>query len=152
MLLLLSFKITVNVTDSMPKGIYILSKPHNLQNNDMVLICPDKRYMFKLARERKYFPSFGRCLDSSPLLKYIVASNGDMVEVSSSVFINGIWYGNVHNIDSKKRLLNPVKLSKKLEDHEYFVMNFHEQSFDSRYFGIIKYDLIIAKAKELWIW
>ena len=101
----------------------------------------------KYIRERKYVPD-----NVNTLLKHVVAVEGDKVETKNkTLYINDqeFWLGKIREKDSKGLPL-PIMKSKTLERDEYFVFGTHPTSFDSRYYGVIKRELILKKAELVW--
>jgi signal peptidase I len=115
------FGLTVNLTNSMPLGIYQFSHENNtIAKNDLVVF---------------HIP-----LKSEQLLKKVVAVENDHITVTQDgVFLNGAFVANskIFHFDSKGHPLTPKLLDKTLAKGEIFAMGEHIQSYDSRYFGTV---------------
>lgn len=138
----------INISASLPMGIYKLYeiKDKKIDKGDIVMfLFPEEAE--KYIRERKYLPD-----NVNTLLKRVVAVEGDKVEAKNkTLYINDqeFWLGKIREKDSKGLPL-PIMKSKTLEKDEYFVFGTHPTSFDSRYYGVIKRELILKKAELVW--
>lgn len=138
----------INISASLPMGIYKLyeTKDKKIDKGDIVMfLFPEEAE--KYIRERKYLPG-----NVNTLLKHVIAVEGDKVEAKNkTLYINDqeFWLGKIREKDSKGLPL-PIMKSKTLEKDEYFVFGTHPTSFDSRYYGVIKRELILKKAELIW--
>lgn len=168
----------INTSTSLPYGLYkatyfsqtnyhsIFSLNLNnqssiLQNlefkaNDLILICLDEP-IASYALERQYI-GCGKCpQNTAPLGKYIVALEQDLVTFKpENIEVNGkpISHTKVFLKDSAGRelLKNPLfNQTYRLNHDEFVVANQKLDSFDSRYFGVIKKHNIVAKLQPIWI-
>ncbi|RAX56453.1 hypothetical protein CCZ01_09455 [Helicobacter monodelphidis] len=148
--------IIINFTDSMPKGIYKLQKENSYNKGDIIVFCPDEREPFRIARERLYFGDYGRCKESIPLIKRIIATQGDTITLKQEgVILNQhlLPHTQTKEKDSQGRELKQASFNNfKLGQNDFFVLNDHSNSFDSRYFGVIHKEMIVAKAKLIIGW
>ncbi|EAI7269740.1 signal peptidase I [Campylobacter lari] len=124
------FKIHFNTTFSMPLGIYKEVENNIITKNDIVIL--------KVPKKKEI------------LLKKVIATKGDFVEVNASgIFINKIFIPNsaIFKVDSNNNPLefNPIKYT--LKDNEIFVKGEHIKSYDSRYFGVV--NIINNKVKKV---
>lgn len=130
----------VNITESLPQGLYwICEKPAS--KNDLVVFTPPASPAFTEAVQRRYIHKSPMRFGPSNLLKRIAAVAGDTVTVTGSgVFVNGIQLENSVPLthDPQGRKLSPCYLnSYTLTDGEVFLFSdHHPYSFDSRYFGV----------------
>lgn len=139
-----------NMTNSMPKGIYLLKGKKNYQKGDIVLICPDlKNYVLNQGLERGYIDlnSSKECT-TDKLIKIILAKENDLITINK----NGMYLNDklinlsVKKYDKKGRKMNIFYVTNYvLKKGEYFVYTPQEFSFDSRYFGLINEKDIIQK-------
>ncbi|MCV3371727.1 S26 family signal peptidase [Campylobacter lari] len=114
------FKIHFNTTFSMPLGIYKEVKNNMIAKNDIVI--------FTIPQKKEI------------LLKKVIATKGDFVEVNASgVFINKIFIPNstIFKVDSNNNPLEFSPIKHILKDNEIFVKGVHVKSYDSRYFGVV---------------
>lgn len=152
----LSFNILslkVNTTTSLPYGIYKLNKDKiTIQKKDLVLFCLNKSNSHKYGR-RGYL-GYGHCnLSLSPIGKQIVATPGDDISVSSKgIIVNNNYLPNTQKAyaDVFGNHLTGANIRKILDKDEYLVASFKENSFDSRYFGIVRKKEIIGKLKAIY--
>jgi len=92
-----------------------------------------------------------------PLLKPIAAIAGDIVEVTPpAVMVNGepMAHSQTHDHDRMGRELPHVPWGRYvLGAGELWVMStYHPLSWDSRYFGPIRTETVIATVVPLWVW
>ena len=84
------------------------------------------------------------------LMKPVVAQKADRITVSSrGLFINGVFFGNVEQFDSKGLPLPLRQIDTVLSEREYFTASPYEHSFDSRYFGVIRREAIKGVARRI---
>lgn len=138
------YGIRINQTNSMPGLLWQSSKtkPSGPPVGTTVFICPPETSVFALARERKYMPFGITCPGfSTPLLKPVAATAGDVVDLTSDkkITINGYLQPNstIHETDSLSRpmpQLNTFPLV--VPAGQLFLLStYNHRSFDSRYFG-----------------
>ena len=115
------FGLTVNLTESMPLGLYQFSQGNmDIVKNDLIV--------------------FNIHQTSDQLLKKVIAVENDHIVVNQDgVFLNGALVANskIFRFDSKGHPLAPKLLDKVLVQNEIFAMGDHIQSYDSRYFGTV---------------
>lgn len=91
--------------------------------------------------------SIPRYKDGLIFIKLVAGREGDVVDIKNGlVSINGQAMGNVLN--GAQRLNKPLTswdTHYVIGHNEFFMMGSEFRSFDSRYWGVIKYDQIIAK-------
>lgn len=147
-------RITFNPSISEPQGYYFSYKANVYGNGDIVIVCLDKeRYIQILRRFRVPFVT-NSCRRHPPyLLKTIVASSGDTVDVGKKgIKINGVLQQNSKGLNNYKGInLYPLKKGRfKLQVNQFFVLGNTPHSYDSRYFGVIRQEQIMAKAYLIW--
>jgi conjugative transfer signal peptidase TraF len=127
-----------NVSESFPRGLY-WSRHIVPKTNDLVYFRPPRSSVFDIAKERDYIePSpLGTY---QPLIKKIVAEEGDMVSVTDEgVIVNGKEIPNSKPLDrdSAGRLLPRFRITeRRLVAREVFLLSdVNPRSFDGRYFG-----------------
>lgn len=136
--------ITFNFTESEPTGIYLLSKVKQYNRNDMVTISSNINSVIKLANERQY-------TTASKLLKTILGIPGDRIIIKNHiVVINNNIIGMIYSHDSQNRPLPSIIKEGIIPPDQYFLASRRrENSFDSRYFGLISKECIQKKASPL---
>ena len=140
--------IRINATPSLPLGFY---KETTDGRAPLIEFCPQEPYS-SFAAGRGY-RSIGNCSDGAgPLMKPVVASAGDLVEVSSrGIAVNGVLLPNTaaRTRDSHGRPMQPWP------NGQYRVpaglvwvaSSYNPWSFDSRYFGPIPTSIIRSRLK-----
>jgi len=142
----------VNWTSSMPLGLY-REVPACLERGALVLIClPEK--IARAGRQRRYLP-LGDCPEGvSPIVKQIVAIAGDEIELQEEFLaVKGIVVARtgLRSTDSLGRPLDHAQLGRRLvADGEVWVLGSERsRSWDSRYFGAVPVESIVASAKPV---
>jgi conjugative transfer signal peptidase TraF len=143
----------INITDSMPRGIYYLhASVRPVRRGDTVAICPPLRVV-KLGRERGYL-SPGSCPKSvAPLLKIVVATEGDIVVKSpEGISVNGklLPESQQLQVDAVGRSLvswsTPIY---KMPNRRIWLYAPSARSWDSRYWGPVPVGNVIGIAYPL---
>ena len=130
--------IRVNASSSLPIGLYIKT---SARRANLVEFCPPEPFA-AFSKGRGYRPS-GNCPDAAePLMKPVVATEGDLVEVSASgVAVNYRLLPNSSPRagDARNRPLRhwPFGKYRVAAGTVWVVSSFNQRSFDSRYFGPI---------------
>ena len=138
----------INITESMPVGIYYLCAPDDLRNGDLVAVKlpPD---LISIGLKRGYIKS-----DETILLKRLIAvPNDKIIYKNEQISVNGIskYKCIVKDIDLHERVM-PNSLKEgiyTLGNNEYFVLGNNDDSWDSRYFGSVNKENIINRAKMI---
>lgn len=127
----------VNFTPSYPLGLWrIEAMARTATTGDLVFVCPPQSPQFTIAFERGYIRR-GLCPGGfSPLIKTIVATAGQSVDIGEHVSIDGLplAYSKVRNHDAEGRALSRWPGGSVPHGHLYLHSDF-AGSFDSRYFG-----------------
>lgn len=98
----------------------------------------------ELIETRHYLPL------NEPLIKRVVGVGGDEIcRQGNDISVNGIGMGVAKSEDLFGRPLPVWQGCKMLSEEQVFVLNFHPDSFDGRYFGPVDRSLIIGRA--LWL-
>lgn len=148
----IQLNLNINITSSIPIGIYRLD-PNDISLNKgkKILFCLNGTYR-KIAKERKYLSS-GKCPSGlSPIGKQIVAEENDRVQLTSDgIIVNGVLIQATKPLikDSEGRTLIHEKYNRKLKKNEVIVASSKNESFDSRYYGIVKKEDILGIIKEV---
>jgi len=121
----------INRTESMPRGIYLKQAQTKLKSGDIIVF---------------YFDEF-----KSNLVKYVVgvASSEFCIDQEAILWLDSFPVAqlNIEKYPSKKPDQSQCQ---RLATDEILVIGEHPDSYDSRYFGPIKLERIIAKVELLW--
>ncbi len=133
----------INVSPSIPYGIYKRVDKYP-QKDDYILFCLENN-IAKLTIDRHYVTT-GNCdFESAPIGKKIVATQGDLVKISDDgIEVNGrlLTDSKPSKYDNQKRRMPEFSMNRYLDNDEFIVASAKENSYDSRYFGIVKGDQI----------
>lgn len=134
-----------NISSSVPKGIYKLENVDTIKKNQMVYIKIPYNAR-DIIWNREYLP---KGIDT--LIKYVKGIPGDTIEIlDNKLYINNIFEGNIKKVDSEGNIL-PSELPQKyvLKENEYILLGSDDNSYDSRYFGIVRKNQILKKAYKI---
>lgn len=142
----------VNFTKSMPLGVYFKSYPASYTKNDTVLVCLDDE-IARWSVDHHIIAGGLGCRQSAPLLKKIVATEGDRVTVThKGIVVNDVLVPNTAPIARKIKQWNIIDREILLKPTEYIVVaNQNNLSFDSRYFGVVTDRNITAKIRLFYL-
>lgn len=145
----------INLTESIPIGLYRITSVEPLKNT-YVIFCPDDRQFFKLAKERGYIDHGLDCGGYGYLMKIVVAVFGDIVSVTTEgVFVNQtlLPFSKPKLTDGMNRTLPKWQaLDYQLKEDEIMTMtNQSEWSFDGRYYGLVHTRQIKGMITPLWV-
>lgn len=138
----------INVTASMPRGIYWLIPSNKIRAGDFVMVCLDDS-LAQFALQRRYLHA-GDCKNGAqPLLKQVVAGTGDTVRISAtSIQINNIalTHSTTRMTDSHNRLLPSIRRGiYQLKSNQLWLYGTESsRSWDSRYFGLVKSSTVLS--------
>ncbi len=138
---IISEYIYFNPSNSEQRGYYFVYKPHTFNKGDLVLVCIRDSQSINVLHKFG-LPSIASNVCQLPfLLKTIAAKNGDKVVVSNrGITINNLLQANTHAFTKYKNIwLNPLPVGAiyKLRQDDYFLLGKGDNSYDSRYFGIV---------------
>lgn len=135
-------KLVYNGSSSSRIGFYwIDDRPIGL--GDFVLMHAPENVR-ELIETRQYLPP------NVPLIKRVVGIGGDEIcRHERNISVNGIGMGVAKSEDIFGRVLPVWQGCRTLTEEELFVLNFHPDSFDGRYFGPVNRSLIIGRATWL---
>jgi conjugative transfer signal peptidase TraF len=151
--MLLKHHVIVNLTSSMPRGIYIEKKKTFLQQGDIIALCLPKQ-LRQFALQRGYVLRGFYCPQgTTPLIKEIIACPGDHVLLSDNyIQVNHISYRiKKFDADYKRRHLT-VYPNGHYQATGYWLLGRNEHSWDSCYFGEIKSKDILCVLRPIFIW
>lgn len=135
----------INITPSVPKGIYKLKKIEEYRKGKIVYIeIPDNAK--KVIWEREYLPKH-----INYLVKYIKGIPGDLIQVKNNkLYINDEYQGSIKKYDLQGKILeSSLPKNYTLRKDEYVLLGKDDNSYDSRYFGIVKKEKILKEACEI---
>jgi conjugative transfer signal peptidase TraF len=120
-----------NASPSVPIGLYQIERRSPGRFEIAVIRLP--KWVSALADQRQYLPS------SAVLLKPMAATEGDIVcRFGRHVFVNGKLHAKALRQDKMKRPLPSWKGCLRLRTGQIVVLSKREDSFDSRYFGMVE--------------
>jgi len=128
----------VNLTPSLPKGVFILC-PGTPGKGDFVTFCLEGEFA-NLARERGYLQA-GSCPSGlRPLLKILAGLPGDAIP-------GGL---RIRTVDSQGRAMPSALPEGIIPSGMALVLAEHSGSFDGRYFGLVPLDAL-QRAKPVFV-
>ncbi len=146
-----------NISYSYPTGIYKLTHNHmDYHRGELVLFCPPHNAAMQMALERNYI-KMGLCPGGfTPVIKKIMAMEGDRVSFEDQVVhINGLEVPSamVLSEDSQGRPM-PQLVPFTLPPNQLFMMSDHRpiDSFDSRYYGAVPFHHLLGHIEPVWVW
>lgn len=128
--------IRINITESAPRGIWIMDESQKLKRGSLVAVCPPNTPIVA-ALAARYVLSPGDCIgtDVQALLKPVGAISGDFVVIREGkpVLVNG---KELPNTISKPGMPSwPTGTYQVEPGYVWLFSTYNEKSFDSRYFG-----------------
>ncbi len=145
--------IRINTSYSLPLGLYIATHDNRAR---LIEFCPEGVFSEQSAR-RGYRTAGFACPDGAvPLLKPIVATEGDQVEISpEGIAVNGALLPKTRalSVDWAGRALNPFPCGTyRVQSGTVWVAStYNRGSFDSRYMGPIRFEQIRTRLRPLWL-
>lgn len=137
-----------NASGSAPLGFYQLENRVPQRGEIAVIQPPPIIELILVAR--------GILPASVPLIKQIAAAGGDEVcrsdEPNGTIAINGKVVAETFEKDRDGRPLPAWKGCMRLIEGEFFLLQPHPLSFDSRYFGPVLRCDILGVARPIWTW
>lgn len=141
--------LVMNITNSMPRGIYIRSSFESIKRGSIVTV-PIPEIMREYVRA---YPAWDKFFDSHRLLKTVVAIHGDTICRNGNKFsINGSVIAYAEERGPDQRLLPNWQGCKRLMQDEIAVYsNGLRDSIDSRYWGPTP-ALTARVYRSVWTW
>lgn len=138
----------INFTPSYPLGLWrIEALERDAAAGDLVFICPPLTPTFTVAFERGYIRR-GLCPGRfSPLIKTVVATEGQTVDIAGYVSVEGhlVAHSEIHRVDAEGRALSPWHGGIVPPGYLFLHSDF-AGSFDSRYFGPVPAAGLLGRA------
>lgn len=142
----------VNLTPSEPIGLWRIVEPDRpILVGDLIFICPPATDEMREARARGYL-RFGLCAGHvAPLIKAVVATSGQVIEIHDDVRVDGrpLYHSRVARTDGQGREMVHYE-GGVIPPGTVFLHSEFRASFDSRYFGPLPMDGILGLAQEVW--
>ena len=147
-----AFGLRVNVTASLPVGLYLATSDANAA---LVEFCPAEPFAAE-SRDRNYRPKSIACPDgAAPLVKPIAARPGDTVLVTDKgIVVNGKQFPHsaALELDGAGRKLKPwLSGTYAVAPNELWVVSTYRGSYDSRYMGPIRRDQVGELLMPMWV-
>jgi conjugative transfer signal peptidase TraF len=132
-----------NASPSVPLGLYRID-PGPVRRSDLVLIRLPADVV-ELADRRNYLPK------STYLIKFVSAVAGDQVcRLGDRIFVRGVLAARALTRDSLGRPMPSWQGCRQLASGDLFLLAGDQQSFDSRYFGVVSARDVVGRAVPLW--
>lgn len=147
----------VNVSASVPLGLWRVDPEAPLHRGAMTLWCPPDNALFRAARAHRAVP-YGPCPGRyAPLFKPAAAVAGDVVEVApAGVRINGVALPNTAQRRPQGASawvpLIPAGTYHVPVGEVWFISTTNPYSFDSRYYGPMPVARVQGVARPVWTW
>ena len=138
----------LNLTPSVPRGVYLLTAGVPTRGSLVAACLPAE--VAALGRQRGYLGS-GKCPSgSTPVLKIVAATAGDVVDVGTDVRVNGAYLQPAPPIeDSAGRLLDHAVGRYELGPGELWLYSPSPHSWDSRFFGPVRTESALGLVRPL---
>ena len=147
---LAALTVRINLTPSLPRGVYMVVPFGLARPGDDVLVCMPTGPQARLAIERGYIAPSTRDCDSGgvPLLKHAVAASGDTVALGSAgAFVCGRRIGPAPpERDGAGRPLQPRYGRWPLGADDLWLGSDIANGYDSRYLGPVPFRLVLGRA------
>ena len=151
-LVLSSSGIWVNLTSSMPQGVYHAKADRPLRN-DYVLSCLPEG-IAATAKKRGYV-GYGSCpAGTSPIGKKMIGMPGDLARIDhNGIMINGVLMQGTapRRFDGSGNSMPAMRIERNLSADEYILATSSPRSYDSRYFGPVHQSDIRQKIEPLYL-
>ena len=136
----LKYNIAISSTPSLPYALFILDKKYDFKE-----IKKDAIIAFKYPGKNKYVYNH-----NDLFIKIIKCVPGDYLRVfDKKYYCNKKYIATALDKDSQGKKIDNFKFNGIIPKGKYFVIGTHPRSFDSRYWGFVDKNKIIAIAKGL---
>ena len=137
-------KFVWNASESVTKGLYQITDSPPKAGELVFVKLPE--WAAFLANQRNYLPK------NVPAIKRISGVYGDVVcRVGLNIFVNQYRIALAKSRDGSGRKLPQWSGCTVLKSDELFLLADHPNSFDGRYFGIVKASSVIGIAVPVWL-
>ncbi|MGF6906801.1 S26 family signal peptidase [Fusobacterium sp. PH5-44] len=125
---------TINISNSLPRGLYKLESPQNLKKEDIIFF-PIPNNIRELLRERKYISPV-----INSFMKKVGAEYGDKIQIKNNIlYVNETAWGLMFTKDPRNNILPILTIDELTPGYdEILPLSSALYSFDGRYFGPIK--------------
>ena len=137
------YQIGINQSKSVKGTVFLLNKDvKNIDNYEYVVLLYDADDYMNYTKGKKF-------------IKKIICKSGDNLDFLETknnyeYFCNNILIAQAFKRDSKNNPLPHFNFKGTIPKDKYFVIGTHPKSFDSRYWGFVDREKIIAGATKLW--
>jgi len=132
-------RITVTITPSLKNRIYLLDRApsyHQMGNGAFVLFELHSKYL--------------EGVKTNKILKQVACSEGDVLSVRQKYYYcNETYLGQAKDYSLKGEILPNFQFEGTIPKDSLFVFSNHIDSFDSRYFGFVRKEDVIAIAHPI---
>lgn len=135
------YKLYINSTSSLPRGVYQLLPEEKIARGDVVLVVD----LDEIGVDRALCPYKG-------LLKQAAAFGGDTIDCDGKyILVNGrrLPYSDLFTRDKYGKDLPQQKYPYIVPDGSVYLTSQHKYGYDSRYYGPISIEHIAGKARLL---
>jgi conjugative transfer signal peptidase TraF len=142
--------VIINITPSMPTGIYIKTSGE-IKRGDIVAACLSDPYK-TIGLKQLYIEKGVKCDGADPVIKEVVALPGDNVVLKNNrIIVNNInLFFITARKDSAGRILDIYPRGEYLDTKGYWLIGTNSQhSWDSRYWGSIDKAQIMSKLQPV---
>lgn len=137
--------IAINISESLPVGIYLQKGSEDVKRGDIVLFYSTR--INQDAAERGYIRK------GSKLGKRVVAIEGDHLQTGKKTIIKGqVISTKIQLKDSQNRPMEIFEYQGKVPPGHIFVIGDTPGSYDSRYYGFVQKSDIQKKLKPIFVW
>jgi conjugative transfer signal peptidase TraF len=155
--LLMFSHLTVNLTPSMPIGVYrLLPMDRPIARGDIVEICPPLQVVDILLGEGKTHVWNPCDRGVSPLLKFVAAVGGNIVDLSDkAVVVNGVPLPGSATLPPRERHHTITQIARGryvLRVGQLWLWTPYARSWDSRYFGPVPSVGVRGFARPVFVW
>lgn len=140
-LLLKQIGVAINLTSSMPRGVYWPVNRTQLQRGDFVAVCLPS--MINQEGLQRHYLQRGDCPGGAmPVIKQVIGIPGDDIELTrQGITINGTFVSapirhHDHNFQAIRQWVKP-SIFLNIQGVWLYGMNNPERSWDSRYYGVV---------------
>ena len=130
--------IYVNLTDSVPRGVYVRVPKNKIMRGDYIIYEPTEKI-------QKIMIANGWSKGKEKFLKIAVGISGDKYEIGENFIVNRKNLGRVFAKDSSGHELPKIYGKYEVAEGEILPAGTNVKSFDGRYTGTIKESEIEAK-------